>query len=225
MGSLRYVAVTDKLHPYRDMKAIDQSMLELRRAIPETTPEIEATLQYFWHYCINPHLIELSDGTVLHIPESGHPGEFGRPNFCTDCGHGAYVKGETLCGNCLPMECMTKGAAMSNLPTREDAAFFIANYNEIIGPVDIGPQHNPDSAIAIVEAYASGRLIDSQAINYEAVAAILATDNGHDWGELVAEAAAARKDATDYDPSVLLVELYLATAIELLAADPRTANE
>ncbi len=98
--------------PYRDMKAIDESILGLRRAVgvqrvemtTEEHREIDATLLYFWNYCVNPNLIELENGTVLHVPESGYPDEYGRAMSCTECGHGAYIKGEDLCGNCLPME-------------------------------------------------------------------------------------------------------------------------
>ena len=58
-------------------------------------------------------------------------------------------------------------------------------------------------------------------INYEAAATILATDNDDDFEELLVEAAQAKEEegeAAQYDPSVLLVELYLATAIEVIAA-------
>ncbi len=104
--------MSDRTVTHRDVKALDDAILGLRRAIrhgaammtDEERREADATLMYFWNYCVSPHLIELSDGTVLHIPESGQPDKNGHPRFCTECGHGAYVKGEDLCGNCLPME-------------------------------------------------------------------------------------------------------------------------
>ena len=103
--------MSDPTVPYRNMDALGDSIIGLRRAIDQpgklTDAEreaIEATFLYFWNYCVNPHLIELPNGTVLHIPESGQPDEHGRPKFCAGCGHGAYIKGEDLCGNCLPME-------------------------------------------------------------------------------------------------------------------------
>ena len=101
--------MSDPTVPYRDKEAIDETFLSLRRALRRDLDEgeraeVEATILYLWHYCVNPQLIELENGTVLHHPESGHPDQYGAAKFCTECGHGAYVEGEDLCGNCLPME-------------------------------------------------------------------------------------------------------------------------
>ena len=55
----------------------------------------------------------------------------------------------------------------------------------------------------------------------EAVAAILAADNGDNLEEIWIEAQQAVEDegdAAQYDPSVLLYEMYLATAKELIEA-------
>ncbi len=55
----------------------------------------------------------------------------------------------------------------------------------------------------------------------EAVASIFATDNDHNLEELWIEAQQAVEDEGDaarYDPSVLLYELYMATAKELVEA-------
>ena len=101
--------MSDATIPYRDREAMDETLLGLRRALrgdldKDERAEVEATILYFWNYCVNPNLIELRDGTVLHIHESGHTDKHGVAKFCTECGHGAYIKGEDLCGNCLPME-------------------------------------------------------------------------------------------------------------------------
>ncbi len=68
------------------------------------------------------------------------------------------------------------------LPSREDSAWFVENYNKTVGPVDIGPQYQSDSAIAIVNAYADGTLKTGQewrdSLNYTAFAQVIV-----DWVE------------------------------------------